>query len=415
MKLLFTSLCLLLWSYTLTIAQTNNNIVVSQNGDGDYTTITDAINALPSKTFQRYTIYITDGVYNEKIRLEQNNITLKGESLEGTIIAYQQLKKEWTKNRDYIGAAVVNIHADNIIIDNLTIKNTYPNIGPTAYVIFATGTQTIIQNCNLLGNGANSVSLMNYENGRYYLNNCTIEGTVDMMRAMGWCYIENCRFFQKEAIATIWHAAITSAEQKMVVKNCSFDGTEHFFLGRHHYDAQYFLINCHFTHKLADLNIYRKKYPKTPEKERPYIYGDRRYFYNCSRDSGNYPWMTNNLKSFNKKITPEQITAAWTFNNRWYPESTTTPSCVTIVACNQIVTFTFDQPISVFGDLKLASKSGVILTFNKGKGRSVLKFTTDNPLSKTDIRDTFEILSGSATSTNATTTTLALPKRFKKR
>ena len=415
MKIALSTLSFLLWLFTTsTLLASDADIIVSASGDGDYTTITEAIDALPTKDFQRVVILVKNGVYNEKIRIEQDYITLRGESADKTIIEYNQLKKDWDKKKDHIGAAVVNIHADDIVIENLTIKNTMPKIGPTAYVIYGTGTRTIIQNCELLANGANSVSLMNYKTGMYYLSNCTIEGTVDFMRAMGWCYIENCLFYQKEAIASVWHAGITNKSQKMVINNSSFDGTEHFFLGRHHYDAQFFLLNCHFTEKLADLAIYYKTYKKSPEKERPYLYGDRHYFYNCDRKGGNYNWMNNNLTEYDKKLKPKQITAAWTFDGLWNPEGLAAPLCLDMRVRDGLLFLTFDQPLTVNGELVLRTVSGKELTFAKGKGRSMLSFSYQTEITKNDLKAGLEIISGNVSNTGATTRPLFVVSPIKK-
>lgn len=415
MRTALSTLSCFLWLIaTFTLSAKEADIIVSANGDGDYRTITEAIDALPKKDFQRLTILVKDGVYNERIRIEQDYITLSGESKDKTIIEYNQLKKDWDKNKDHIGAALVNIHADDIVIENITIKNTYPKIGPTAYAIYGTGTRTVIQNCNLIGNGANTVSLTDYKNGMYYLNNCRIEGTVDFMRAMGWCYMDNCSFFQKEAIASVWHAAITDKSQKMVIKNSHFNGTEHFFLGRHHYDAQFFLIDCDFTEKLADLPIYYKTYKKAPEKERPYIWGDRHYFFNCHREGGNYSWMNNNLATYSKKLKTDKITASWTFDEKWNPETSAPPVCTDINLNDGMLFLSFDQVVTTEGELVLETSSGKELTFSKGKGRSVLSFSYQTEITKADIKGGLKIVSGSMSNTVATTKKLTVSSPIKK-
>ena len=88
-------------------------------------------------------------LYNEKLRIDQDNITLKGESRDSTIIKYSQLRTDWVANKDSIGPAVINISGDDIIFDNLTVENTQPEIGPHAFAIYGKGTRTIIINCNV--------------------------------------------------------------------------------------------------------------------------------------------------------------------------------------------------------------------------------------------------------------------------
>ena len=409
-KLFYTALILFFALFSK--AEIYSDVTVAKDGSGDFKTITEAINSIPSDNFQRWVIFVKNGTYHEKIRIEQNYVTILGESRENTIIQYEQLKKAWTTHKDFEGPAVVNIHADDVILDNLTIQNTMPEIGPNAYVIHGTGTRTLIQNCNILNNGANTVSLMDYKTGMYYLNNCLIEGTVDFMRAMGWCYLNNCHFFQKEAIASVWHAGITDRNQKMVIKNSSFDGVEHFFLGRHHYDAQLFLINCRFTEKLADKPIYQKDYPKNPAKEKPYIYGDRHYYYDCQKEGGNYAWLANNLHEYAQKIKPEQLTSGWTFDGKWQPESDESPALIQTEIVHQQLFLEFDQPLTVRGAVVLETATGKKLEFYKGKGRSTLIFTSEKPLSKKDLKGKFKILSGTILASTASSNERFIPALF---
>ena len=400
-KNIFTvALFLLMVSFTLK-ANVYRDITVAKDGSGDVKTITEAINKIPSDNFQRYVIYVKNGVYNEKIRIEKDYLTIKGESRDKTIIQFNQLKNDWVANKDFEGPAVVNIHADDVIIDNLTLKNTMPKVGPTAYVIYGTGTRTIIQNCDILNNGANTVTLVDDNTGMYYLNNCLIEGTVDFMKAMGWCYINNCNFIQKEAIASLWHAGINNPNQKMVINNSTFDGVEHFFIGRHHYDAQMFVLNCHFTEKLADLPLYRKTYKNKPEKDKPYIFGDRHYYFNCKRDEGNYEWLNDNLTEYSSKIKVEDITSSWTFDNQWEPESQSIPKITDYELNDENIIITFDQPVTVRGNVSLETSTGKKLTFNKGKGRKILSFSSNEPCSKSDLKGGLKITSGELTSTSA--------------
>lgn len=323
-KKLFLLACILVGTQLATQAEEIKQIVVDQKGKGNFTSISDAINSLPEINVVPVKILVKNGVYTEKILLNRDNIYLVGEDKSKTRITFNQPKSDWVKAKDYVGAAVVNITADNITIQNLTLENSITKVGPTAYVIYGTGTKTIINNCNILNNGCNTVSLMDYKTGMYYLKDCHMEGAVDFFKAMGWCYVENCSFYQKEAISSVWHAGITDADQKMVIKNSSFDGVEHFFLGRNHYDAQFFIIGCKFSERLANKDFYRKTYDD-PEKARNYpaIYGDRYYFADNSQQKTKYAWLkVNNLKDYNKKLKASKIDAQFTFGNQWNPEET---------------------------------------------------------------------------------------------
>lgn len=64
------------------------NVVVSQYGTVDFTTIAGAIRAAPNKSVQPFYIKIKQGIYREYIRVykEKTNIVLIGEGMGTTII-----------------------------------------------------------------------------------------------------------------------------------------------------------------------------------------------------------------------------------------------------------------------------------------------------------------------------------------
>jgi hypothetical protein len=67
---------------------------------------------------------------------------------------------------------------------------------------------------------------------------------------------------------------------------------------------------------MADRPIYR-----VPTSN-AYLWGDRRYFWNCHRDSGDYAWFADNLNQSEEHPAPDEVSAVWTFGGRWDPERT---------------------------------------------------------------------------------------------
>ena len=362
-------------------------IVVAHDGSGDYKTITEAIDALPMFNYERTVIYIKNGIYNEKIRIEQDNVTLRGESRDSTIIEYDQLRTDWIKNPDPIGPAVINIHADDIVLENLTIKNTQPKIGPHAFAIYGRGTRTVIVNCNVYSKGGDTISLWDYKTGMYYHADCNFRGAVDFVCPRGWCFIKNSKFYEvKSKTASIWHAGGYNENQKFVLKNCSFDGAEKFYLGRHHYEAQFYLLNCAFSKNMADKPIYHVLV-KDPASRRPYNWGERDYYYNCERTGGNYGWFKNNLSSARGSPQPKEITAAWTFGGKWDPESSEGPEITKYIINGDSVLFFFNEHITIIGNPELKSSSGKILKYNSGGGSNTIKFVSDSQISKEELKN----------------------------
>ncbi|MEJ2634919.1 MAG: pectinesterase family protein [Calditrichia bacterium] len=365
-------------------AQTRDTIVVDKNGNGDYETLSKAIASLPMFNYQRVTIFIKPGIYNEKIRIEQDYITLEGEDRASTIIQYNQLREDWNRGKDTIGPAVINIHADDIILKNLTIKNTQPQIGPHAFAIYGDGTRTILLNCTVVSRGGDTVSLWNYKTGMYYHANCSFEGAVDFVCPRGWCFIRDSKFYEMKKTAAIWHAGGNDMGQKLVIMNSSFDGVKDFQLGRHHYEAQFYLINCTFSQNMSDRPIYRVTYEDST-RNRPFNWGKRYYFSDCHRIGGDFEWFADNLNNAAGAPSPDEITLCWTFEGRWDPESSTGPGIVKFEIHKNYILLYFDDIVTVKGIPELISDTGKHFTYYSGGGSDTIRFNTPGTVSAGDL------------------------------
>ncbi len=381
-------------------ANTQVDLVVAADGSGDFTTLTEAFEQLPYYNYQRYVILVKNGVYNEKIRIEKDFITIRGESREGTIIQYEQLREDWQKAKDAIGPAVINIHADDVILDNLTIKNTQPKVGPHAFTIFGSGTRTIITNCTVTSNGGDTVSLWNFKHGMYYHDNCYFEGAVDFVCPRGWCYISNSTFHELKRTAAVWHAAPHNKNQKFVLRNCTFTGVDSFYLARHHYDAQFYFLDCTFPALMRNKSIEHVVYKDQPEKTRPFLYGERYYFDNCQRIGGNYPWFTNNLESIG--IENEQVTPQWTFDDMWNPLDASPLAIIKKEVHQQSLFLWFDELVMPEGNLVIQLASGKQVRYFNGGGWKRIELRCDAALDASDLKGEIKLVSGNIKGIRAT-------------
>ena len=297
--------------------------IVDKQGSGDYTSIQAAINA--SVKDKEVILFIKPGRYNEKLYISRNNLSLIGTSAQNTIIEFAELRNNWRKNHanDW-GAAVVNINATDINLINLSVINNYGrkhNTQGHQFAIrgFENTNRIILHQCIAIADGADTVSLWNKESGMYYHSYCHFEGATDMVCPRGWALIENSSFYNHEQSATLWHDGERDQDQKLVVTDSRFDGVKDFWLGRHHYDAQFYLINSNFSENMADKPIFKKKY-NDKGKIRANLYGDR-YFFSNNRSVKPYPWTADNFYP-NKTHLKNKTLEEWVFNKKWYPNKT---------------------------------------------------------------------------------------------
>jgi len=412
-------LTLLVFGWVALVAGEHNgesvhaDITVAQDGSGDYTTITGAVDALSMYPYQRTVIYVKNGVYNEKLRINQNYITLRGESRDSTIIQYAQLRSDWQEDRDYIGPGVINIHGDDFILKNLTVENTQPVMGEHAFTLYGDGTRIITENCNIISRGGDTMALWNYKHGMYYHSDSYIEGGVDFVCPRGWAFMRDCELYEVRETAAIWHAGNYNPDQKFVIKNTDFDGVEGFQLGRHHYEAQFFLIHCRFSKTMANRPIYRVTYDD-PSRNNPYYHGDRKYYYNCRKPGQDYAWYRNNLTQAVGDLTPEEITAEWTFDGAWDPESDQPVEVIDYTIRKDTVILEFSDLVTVRGEPVFENQYGqkfniVMRRFND---INKLTFTSDSAITQKQLAGEMRLTAGNIIASRAYVNLRSIPERF---
>jgi pectinesterase len=364
------------------------DLIVAADGSGDFKTIQAAVASIPKTNTERMVVFIKDGIYKEKIRVDASFVTLRGQSRQGTRIEFPQLDEDFTKTPDAIGRAVINLNrADDFVLENLTAENTAGVIGPHAFTILGTGDRAVIVNCDVLSHGADTVSFWRGDRGRCYQANCRLQGSVDFVCPRGWCYMTNCSFYEMKATAAVWHDGSKDKDMKFVLRDCRFDGTNGWNLARHHHAAQFYFLDCTFSKTMIDQPPFRVIYPldggtpgasdiaRNKELDKSNVWGERSYFYNCHREGGDYGWLTNNLSAAPGAPKPAQINAAWTFAGKWNPESTSGPAIRDAQASANQINVMFSESVTVKGKPRLVLDNGRIANYASGSGSDTLVFT----------------------------------------
>jgi pectinesterase len=367
------------------------DLTVAADGSGDFKTVQAALESIPKTNTDRVVVFVKDGTYHEKLRVDAPFVTLQGQSRAGTRIDFPQLREDFNKTPDDLGPAVVNVNGGDFVMENLTVENTDGTVGPHAFAVYGTADRTVIADCDVLSHGADTVSLWQGKSGHYYHANCRFEGSVDSVCPRGWCYATNCSFKEFKNTASVWHDGSKNKDQKFVLNHCRFDGVEGFNLGRHHLDAQFYFLDCQFSTNMADKVIKRVLYPldggtpseadikKNAENDKRNLWGERIYFWDCHRDGGDFAWFTNNLASAEGAPTAAQIDTAWTFAGKWNPERTDGPAIQKVVSGTNSMQLVFSESVTVKGKPKLALQDGSSADYVSGSGSDTLGFAADKP------------------------------------
>ena len=162
---------------------------VAKDGSGDYKYIQDAIDAMRVYPLRRITLYIKNGVYNEKIVLPSDNtdVTFIGESVEKTIISFNDYsgRGKLTTFTSY----TAKISGNRFIAQNITFTNSAGTVGQ-ALALYVDADKAVFKNCRFIGNQDTIYAAG--ENARQYFVDCYIEGTTDFIFGPSTAVFQNC-------------------------------------------------------------------------------------------------------------------------------------------------------------------------------------------------------------------------------
>lgn len=325
---------ILLYSWFINGSHSKAQIRVRQDGSGDFSSIQAAIDFLAADTSAQQLILIGKGTYREKVFIEKSKLRLKGEGADQTFIVIAEAREIWRcTHPDDWGVAALNIRANDVIVEDLSIINNYASVAGGDSLVYcplaspqntrlvkkethqmavramAPATRLIFKNCTFRSGAGDTVSPWDTQSGMYYFLNCTFEGGVDFYCPRGWAYAENCRFICLSRTAGIWHDGSGAPDAKTVLKKCTFEGVQGFKLGRYHREAQFYLIDCQFADTMDDTPIYHVS--TAPDKVN---WGERIYYHGCRKEGKPFAWYEDRLPD---GVKAGQIDFTWTFGGKW--------------------------------------------------------------------------------------------------
>ena len=217
----------LLMLFSLCVSQARAaDATVAPNGDGQFKSVQDAINAAPQTTSRTkpWVIHIKPGVYKELIYVQREKrfISLVGDDPEKTILTYNLHANMLGPDGKIIGTfrtASTMIDADDFTAENLTFENSAGPVGQ-ALAIRIEGDRVAFRNCRFLG--WQDTILAN--RGRHYFVDCYIAGHVDFIFGGATAFFERCHIHcLRNGYIT---AASTPTEQSFgfVFSHCKITG-----------------------------------------------------------------------------------------------------------------------------------------------------------------------------------------------
>ena len=232
-------------------------ITVSQDGNGDFSSIQAAVDALP-ETCDRIPacILIRAGEYREKVTVYRDNVILRGESREQTVLAWNGCAKDrypdGTEKGTFLSATLM-ITGKNVTVENMTVLNDAGDgrEAGQAVAVYAAGDGGIWRNCSLIAHQdtlfcgpirlpnvkedigrrtGSAEQAFRVEDGpltysRQFFEGCLIRGDVDFIFGPYRCFFERCTLFMNERGG--WYTAANTNEHQpcgFVFHRCRLTG-----------------------------------------------------------------------------------------------------------------------------------------------------------------------------------------------
>jgi pectin methylesterase-like acyl-CoA thioesterase len=201
-----------------------SKLVIAADGSGDFCTIQGAVDSIADGNKDPVTLLIRKGVYTEMVCCtNKNGLTFLGEDRKQSVLEYADNAKFNGAPGTYHRGVFLTNHCDDLVLANLTIRNTTPYRGSQAEAIIFNGTpqsRAIVKDVDLY-----SFQDTLQINGQAYISGCYIEGDVDFMWGKGPCFFENCECKAVHSKGYYTQIRNPAANHGYVYHHCIFDGS----------------------------------------------------------------------------------------------------------------------------------------------------------------------------------------------
>lgn len=409
MKKNFLIIALLFFFCNYAVTQTSNAqqykyvFTVAKDGTGDYLFIQDAIDAMRVYPLAPITLYIKNGVYNEKIELPANNtdVTFIGESVDSTIIVYNDYsgKGKLTTFTSY----TAKISGNRFRAENITFANNAGRVGQ-AVALYVDADKAVFKNCKFLGD--QDTIFASGEKSNQLFDSCYIEGTTDFIFGPATAVFKGCiikgktNSFITAASTNIGkHAGFVFIDCKILADT----SVTKLYLGRPwRANASTVFINCNLPKVIApegwdnwgnpanEKTVFYAEYKNTGEgaaitnrvkwskqlsKSELKSFGLSSIFYYLKAvDSNGYAWFnTPSTKPFNKNIFVNKLPQEIPLYKNGVPNSKSAPDKENSIFKDNVtrIAKVSNPTVTIFKPAKANGKAVVICP---GGGYSILAF-----------------------------------------
>ena len=176
-------------------------IKVAKDTSGDFLTVQQAFDAIPSGNIDPYIVFVKKGVYKEVVVLDarKNNVTLLGEDKDKTIITFDNHAGTKLPNGDTLNTwtcATFFVYGNDFHAENISFENNAGFTAGQAVALRVEGNRASFINCRMIGN--QDVLFLSGSGVKQYYRNCYIEGTTDFIFGAATAIFKDCHIHSKK-------------------------------------------------------------------------------------------------------------------------------------------------------------------------------------------------------------------------
>ncbi|XP_074564994.1 pectinesterase-like [Curcuma longa] len=175
--------------------ETRVDLVVAKDGNGDFTTVSEAVAAAPTNSMERFVIYVKAGTYleNVEVPMSKTNLMLMGDGIGKTVIkARRNVVDGWTTFR----SATVAVVGDGFLMRDVTVENSAGPRKHQAVALRVGADLSAFHRCSFVG----YQDTLYVHTLRQFFYDCDVYGTVDFIFGNAAVVLQKCRLYARRPL-----------------------------------------------------------------------------------------------------------------------------------------------------------------------------------------------------------------------